>query len=38
MFFGFREGVELDPDDPDTCLLPELVDRVLVTKLTSKCR
>lgn len=36
MFYGFREGVELDPNDPDTRLLPELVDRVIVTKLTCK--
>lgn len=36
MFYGFREGVELDPNDPDTRLLPELVDRVIVTKV--KCK
>lgn len=36
MFYGFREGVEPDPNDPDTRLLPELVDRVIVTKLTCK--
>ena len=35
MFYGFREGEELDLSDPDTRLLPELVDRVIVTKLTS---
>ena len=36
MFYGFREGVELDLDDPDTRLLPELVDRVLIKKITCK--
>ena len=36
MFYGFREGVELDPNDPDTRLLPELVDKVIVTKITCK--
>ena len=36
MFYGFREGVELDLDDPDTRLLPELVDRVIVKKITCK--
>ena len=34
MFYGFREGVELDPGDPDTKLIPELVDRILVPKIT----
>ncbi|CAI8017357.1 PAX3- and PAX7-binding protein 1 [Geodia barretti] len=34
MFYGFREGEEPDLSDPDTRLLPELVDRVIVTKLT----
>ena len=36
MFYGFREGEEPDPSDPDTQLLPELVDKVIVTKLTSE--
>ena len=35
MFYGFREREEPDLSDPDTRLLPELVDRVIVTKLTS---
>ena len=33
MFYGFREGEEPDLCDPDTRLLPELVDRVIITKL-----
>ena len=34
MFYGFREGEEPDLSDPDTRLLPEMVDRVIVPKLT----
>ena len=34
MFYGFQEGVEVDPSDPDTHLIPELVDRVVVPKIT----
>ena len=36
MFYGFREGEELDPSDPDTQMLPEMIDRVIITKLTSE--
>ena len=30
MFYGYKEGVEPDPGDPDLQLIPHLVDRVVV--------
>lgn len=36
MFFGFREGQEVDPADDDLQLIPNLVDLVVVPKLTGK--
>ena len=34
MFYGYKEGVEPDPGDPDLQLIPHLVDRVVVPKIT----
>ena len=36
MFFGFSEGWELDPEDEDLQLIPNLVDLVVIPKLTGK--
>ena len=36
MFFGFSEGRELDPEDEDLQLIPNLVDLVVIPKLTGK--
>lgn len=34
LFYGCREGEEPDPSDQDSQLLPQLVDKVLIPKLT----
>ena len=36
MFFGFSEGQDLDPEDEDLQLIPNLVDLVVMPKLTGK--
>ena len=36
MFYDFQEGVELDPNDPDSHLIPEWIDRVIVPRITCK--
>lgn len=36
MFFWFSEGRELDPEDEDLQLIPNLVDLVVIPKLTGK--
>ena len=34
MFYGYREGEEVDPSDEDLQLIPHLVDKVLIPRLT----
>ena len=34
MFFGYSEGREVDPEDEDLQLIPNLVDLVVIPKLT----
>ena len=34
LFYGYRQGEEPNPSDEDTQLLPRLVDKVLIPKLT----
>ena len=36
MFFGFDEGQDVDPEDKDLQLIPNLVDLVVIPKLTGK--
>ena len=36
MFFGFNEGQDVDPGDEDLQLIPNLVDLVVIPKLTGK--
>ena len=36
MFFGFSEGREIDPEDEDLQLIPNLVDLVVIPKLTGR--
>ena len=36
MFYGYREGTEPDPHDEDLQLIPRLVERVVIPKITSK--
>ena len=36
MFFGFSEGREVDPEDDDLQLIPNLVDLVVIPKLTGR--
>ena len=36
MFFGFSEGQEVDPEDEDLQLIPNLVDLVVIPKLTGR--
>ena len=36
MFYGYREGEEPDSSDEDLQLIPQLVDRVLVPRLTGE--
>jgi GC-rich sequence DNA-binding factor len=34
MFYGYKEGAEIDKSDPDNKLMPSIVDKVLLPKLT----
>ena len=34
MFYGYREGEDLDPKDSDLKLIPSLIEKVLLPKLT----
>jgi hypothetical protein len=36
MFFGYKEGDDIDPEDADVKLLPSITDKVLLPKLTGK--
>ena len=36
MFYGFREGEEPAVDDEDLQLVPRLVDKVVIPKLTGQ--
>lgn len=36
MFFGFNEGQDVDPEDEDLQLIPNLIDLVVIPKLTGK--
>ena len=36
LFYGFSDMDGLDPEDPDVKLLPSLVEKVLIPKLTCK--
>lgn len=36
MFYGYREGEEPDSSDEDLQLIPQLVDKVLVPRLTGE--
>ena len=39
MFYGFQEGgVEPDPDDEDLQLIPNLVDKVVIPRITGQTR
>jgi len=34
MFYGYRKGEDPSPDDPDIKLMPSIVEKVLLPKLT----
>ncbi len=36
MFYGFIEGIEPEQDDQDLLLIPNIVEKVVVPKLTGK--
>ena len=36
MFFGFSEGREVDPEDDNLQLIPNLVDLVVIPKLIGR--
>ena len=36
MFYGFREGHDLDPSDEDLQLIPQLVDQAVIPKITGE--
>ena len=38
MFYGYREGEEVGPSDEDLQLIPHLVDKVLIPRLTGARR
>ena len=36
LFYCYQEGIDPDPSDDDVHLIPQIIDRVIVSKLTSK--
>ena len=37
IFYGFKEGEVIDKEDDDVKLLPAIVDKILLPKLSGKC-